>query len=101
MIYAFFGRLGGKKCFFWDNNSAYFALSAFLHGICCITELNLQIRKFAITRKNDAFVAKIANTRTRKSANFCHPGVIGENQYQWPDHNDFGDGENDDEDDET
>ena len=37
----------------------------------------------------------------RKSANFCHPGVIGENQYQWPDHNDFGDGENDDEDDET
>ena len=38
-------------------------------------ELNLKICNYA--QKNDAFVAKLANTRQfgthRKAANFCHP----------------------------
>ena len=57
------------------KNSVSWARSALLHGIYCI----FYWVKFAITRKNDAFVAKIVNTRLtknsppRKAAKFCHP----------------------------
>ena len=44
-----------KKMPFWVKNSGSWARSALLHGI-----LLSKICKFAITRKNDAFVAKIA-----------------------------------------
>ena len=71
-IYSLFGDLWAKKMPFWVKHSVSWARNALLHG------------KFAITRKNDAFVAKIANTRqtkifkaivpfARKAANFCHP----------------------------
>ena len=51
-MYAFFGEFGQKKSVFWAKSAQkqfYGVWSALL-------------TKFAITRKNDAFVAKIANT---------------------------------------
>ena len=58
-IYALFGDLWAKKVPFWAKNSVSWARSALLHGIYCIFyEL-----KFA---KNNAFVAKIVNTRLTK-----------------------------------
>ena len=52
-ICALFGDLWAKKVPFWVKNSVSWARSA----LFC---------KFAITRKNDAFVAKIVNTRLTK-----------------------------------
>ena len=56
-IYALFGELWAKKEPFWVKNSVSWARSELLHGIYCI---------FAITRKNDAFDAKIVNMRLTK-----------------------------------
>ena len=46
-----------EKVTFWVKNSVSWARSALLHGIYCI----FYWVKFVITRKNNAFVAKIVN----------------------------------------
>ena len=61
-IYALFGDLWAKKVPFGVKHSVSWAKSALLHGIYCI----FHFCKFAITRKNDAFDAKIVNTRLTK-----------------------------------
>ena len=53
---------GQKKGPSWVKNSVSWARSALLHGIYCI----FYWVKFAITCKNDSFVAKIVNTRSMK-----------------------------------
>ena len=61
-IYALFGNLWTKKCSFGSKNSVSWARRALLHGIYCI----FHWVKIAITRKNDAFEAKIVNMRLTK-----------------------------------
>ena len=81
-------HFGQKMGFLWSK-TVFLAQDVQLCTLCTITSYILhiilnQICKFAITRKNDAFVAKIANTHfpkffvaifalAKKAANFCHP----------------------------
>ena len=61
-IYALFGDLRAKKVPFWVKNSVSWARITWY-----ILQILLSLScKFAITRKNDAFVTKIVNTRLTK-----------------------------------
>ena len=72
---------GQKKCFF--GSKQFFLGKKFTFTWYKLHIILNQICKFAITRKNDAFVAKIINMHLtnfyshfcprRKAANFCHP----------------------------
>ena len=61
--YAFFGNLWAKESvFFGAKNSVFWTRSVQLLAYIILNS----ICKFAITRKNDAFVAKIANPLYKK-----------------------------------
>ena len=64
-IYALFGRLWTKERLFWVKNNVSWAKLCLMTWFILHIILNW-ICKFAITRKNDAFVVKIANMRVTK-----------------------------------
>ena len=76
-IYALCGNLWAKKCFFGSKTVIFCARNALWHGMYCI----LYWVKFAIMRKNVAYVAKIVIDENfyghfcprQKAANFCYP----------------------------
>ena len=69
-IYALFGDLWAKTVPYLGQKQC------FLGKKCIISWYILHIYKFAITRKNDAFVARIVNTRLTKIFIFCHPAAF-------------------------
>ena len=58
-IYALFGRLWSKKFSFFGQKQCFLSMKGTITWY--ILQIICQICKFATTRKNDAFVAKIAN----------------------------------------
>ena len=63
-IYALFGILWAKKVLIWVKNRVSWAKKPYyMVHIAYYTELNMQICNYA---QNDAFVAKIATTKTKR-----------------------------------